>query len=693
MQTEDFLFEIGCEELPIAAVKRLSESLEKTFAASLEKHRLSYDRIQSFASPRRLAVVILRLALKQASFSTERIGPGVESAYAKDGSPSIAFLGFAKSCGVSIDRISTKETPRGKKLYCIVETSGQTAETLLPNLITEVVYRFSVGKTMRWGNFDYHFARPVHWVVAMLGRQVIPVKLFGICSADRTFGHRFHAPESFSIDAPASYAHLLLNQAFVVPNFDVRKKLIHQLAVKQAKKQGELWIDEVLLNEVTALVEWPVAYLGRFNPDFLNVPKEALIASMKIHQRCFPVVGQHGKLLPYFVIISNIDSKRPKTVIEGNNKVINARLADAAFFYQKDIQHTLESRVVKLESILFHEKLGSLWDRVKRLIKSAEYLANVLRQEKVVVDCVRRAALLSKSDLTSELVYEFSELQGMAGYYYARHDRESVHCAKAIRDQYKPICSGGMLPERIEGQILAIADKLDTLTSMIGLNQLPSGDKDPFALRRAAMGMIRIVIDAQLSFDLKSALNQAYQNFTLTLPNADTVNQIFEFILQRLKSWYADQGVSSKHFASVYAANTTDLVDFDRRLKAVLLFAQRPEANSLSSANKRVLNILKKQHKLLEQLTPVDTSLFEAEAEKSLWHHMQNKAKAVKAFVQQKEYTAAFNMLAELKAPVDTFFDHVLVMANDKKLKNNRLALLSQLRALFVKIADIAYLS
>jgi glycyl-tRNA synthetase beta chain len=452
-------------------------------------------------------------------------------------------------------------------------------------------------------------------------------------------------------------------------------------------------MDDALLDEVTSLVEWPVAYLGHFNDAFLKTPKEALIASMKVHQRCFPVVNNQGMLKPYFVIISNLDSKKPQTVIEGNARVINARLADAAFFYQQDIKQSLESRLSKLKVMTFQEKLGSMSDRVKRLEQCAEFLAKTLHEKVTSIKAIKRAAKLSKSDLASELVYEFPELQGTAGYYYAIHDQESTECAIAIRDHYKPCFSGDTLPDTMAGQILSMADKIDLLISIIGLNQIPTGDKDPFALRRAALGIIRISIEKGLSFDLLKVLEKASKSFHPALPNKKAVPQAFDFITQRLKAWYLDQGISPQQFMSVRAVNPTNLVDFDARLKAVATFVQIPEAKSLSIANKRVMNILKKQKINMSSRGMVDPKLFEVSAEKELWKCIKSKSTLVERLSKKYQYEEALTSLAELKTSIDCFFEDVFVMVKNKQIQKNRLTLLVELRKLLTMVADIAYLS
>lgn len=693
MQTKDFLFELGCEELPIASVKHLSDALKQAFEFHLKKYQLQYEKLQCFATPRRLGVLIHRLAIRQPSFKMERMGPSVKAAYSKDGSPSIAFLGFARSCQVSIDRISTKETSRGKKLYFFAEKEGELTEKILPELLEKLIKKLPLGKSMRWNDFEYAFARPVHWIVALFGQTILPLTLFGIKASNKTTGHRFHAPQSFVITEPKEYVEILSNKGFVIPTLKVRKNLIKKLIANAAKEQGSLLMDNALLDEVTSLVEWPVAYLGHFNEAFLKTPKEALIASMKVHQRCFPVVDDQGLLKPYFVIISNLDSKQPEKVIEGNARVINARLADATFFYQQDIKQSLESRLSKLKVMTFQEKLGSMFDRVKRLEQCAEFLAKALHKKTASIKCIKRAAKLSKSDLASELVYEFPELQGIAGYYYAIHDQESTECAIAIRDHYHPCFSGDTLPETAAGQIVSMADKIDLLISIIGLNQIPTGDKDPFALRRAALGLIRISIEKNLSFDLIKVLEKANKQFHAPLPNQKAVSQTFDFIIQRLKAWYLDQGISTQQFMSVHTVNPTRLVDFDARLKAVSTFVQIPEAESLSIANKRVMNILKKQKIKMTSRYVLDPKLFQENAEKELWKCIKNKKILVEKLSKKYQYKEALASLAELKAPIDCFFENVFVMAKDKRLQKNRLTVLVELRKLLTVVADIAYLS
>jgi len=690
MQTKDFLLEIGCEELPIAAVKSLSNALKNNIEEALNKADLSHGNIQTFATPRRLALLAHDLALQQTPRKIERIGPNIEAAYAKDGSFSIAFLGFARSCGVSTDEVQTKKTPRGKKLYCLVEKEGALTKDLLPELIKNAIKKLPIPKPMRWGNHDIAFVRPVHWILMLLGTDVVQAKILGKAASGKTYGHRFHHPMALVVQKPSEYSAILSSQGHVIPDFEARKNLIKKLAQHASEDYGNVVLDEALLDEVTSLVEWPVAHLGQFSIRFLKTPKEALISSMKKHQKCFPIINDKGELQPCFIMISNIESKHKESVINGNEKVINARLSDATFFFEQDLKQTLDDRLEKLKQVTFQEKLGSLHDRSKRLEKLAAHIAKKLKCKADIVKNCKRAALLCKCDLVSKLVYEFPELQGIAGYYYARGNKESKESMIAIREHYKPAFSGDDLPETIEGQIISLADKLDLLVGIIGINQLPTGDKDPFALRRAALGIVRILTEKNISIGLISILKQTEKNYS-SLPNKKAAEQTFDFILQRLKAFYLDQDMPVQIFMAVEAVKPTDLLDFVHRMLAVVEFTKLPEAADLSAANKRVFNILKKQKGKIKE--KVETKLFESNTEKQLWNLIQKHQKSISKLCKEHQYTESLRELAELKTPIDVFFDEVLVMAKNKKVRDNRLALLAKLRELFIQVADVALLS
>lgn len=684
--SKDFLFEIGCEEIPAHAQRSLSVALHDQFSQVLLENKLGFQEIKCFSTPRRLAVFISGLDIIQAPQTTERQGPALQDAYDKDGIPTLVCLGFAKSCGVSIDQLLVKETPKGKRLVCICEKPGQDTKTLLPEIITKIMTRLPIAKPMRWGNHSASFIRPVHWMVMLFGDEIIPAEVFGIKASRDTLGHRFHHPKPIRISKPADYAMLLYTQGFVVVDAEARKNLIRKAVNAAVLPNQKAVIDESLLEEVSGLVEWPVILKGAFDPAFLTVPKECLITSMQINQKCFPVVDQDNKLLPYFILVSNINSKNPEVVIKGNERVIRARLSDAAFFYQQDTQQRLDNRLLKLDRIVFQDQLGTMGDKTNRLEKLS---ASIAKKLNVDVATVKRAAALSKCDLISDMVLEFPNLQGTMGYYYALNDGESTACAETIRDQYYPKFSGDLLPETVAGCCLALADRIDTLVGVLGINKTPTGDKDPFALRRAAQGIFRILIEKKCDIDLLQLLEESKKLYG-TLPNKNVVKEAFDFIMTRLKSWYSERGVAIEIFESVLACEPTSPADFDQRIQAVIQFQTLPEAASLAAANKRVSNILKKQEK--PTTTKTNSALFEFDAEHVLSKKLTERSLLVDALYQNRDYEKALTELSTLKEPIDQFFDSVMIMVDDEKKKQNRLALLASIRALFTKVADISLL-
>ena len=541
---------------------------------------------------------------------------------------------------------------------------------------------------MRWGDHETRFIRPVQWVVMMLGSEHIAAEILGQKTSCETIGHRFHHPKKLLITRAKDYQTLLQTHGMVMVDFNQRRDRIKKLIQHTTGSAGEAVIEEDLLNEVTAMVEWPTALLGQFKPEFLALPPEVLITSMKTHQRCFPVY-KAGKIQPLFVLISNIESKNPQTVIEGNERVINARLADAAFFYNNDLSTPLEQRLQKLDGLVFQHTLGSMADKSKRIAKLAAYIS---KQLEAPTDQPKRAGLLSKCDLVSEMVYEFPSLQGTMGYYYALNDKEPDDIATAIKEQYLPRYSGDVLPQTTTACCVALADRLDTLMGILGINKIPSGDKDPFALRRSALGVLRILIEKNLNLDLLALLKQAHKNYAVDLPNKAVITQAFDFTMDRLRAWYLEKAVPPGVFAAVHACHPSAPLDFDQRIQAVQQFQQLPEADALAAANKRVSNLLKKQENTTNSLK-IDATLFESDAERHLASLLKTHAKTVDDLYKNADYTRALSELSTLKEPVDTFFDEVMVMVDDKKMRNNRLALLASLRKLFSQVADISLLS
>lgn len=690
MATQNFLFEIGCEELPPSMLNTLSNSLSQSIQIQLEKAELSFGTLHAFATPRRLAVLINSLSTEQPTRVFERQGPSVKAAFEKDGTPTLACLGFAQSYGVSTDQLQRKETKKGNFVYCCIEQPGQLTKELLPKIIQTAIKQLSIFKAMRWGVHTEPFIRPVHWTVMLFGKDVVPATIFGQMTSAETQGHYFHYPKRIAINQPHNYQRILLTRGMVIADFEKRLKKIRILIQEVATIKGQAIIDENLLKEVTGMVEWPVALLGRFKTEFLELPPEVLITAMKVHQRCFPIKDKKGSLLSYFILVSNIESKDPKYIIAGNERVINARLSDASFFYTNDLDVTLESRLPKLADVVFQHQLGTLADKAKRISKLAAFIAKQINIDELLV---HRGALLSKCDLVSKMVYEFPSLQGTMGYYYSLHDKESESLANAIREHHQPRFSGDALPKSLPGACISLADRLDTIIGIIGIYRLPTGEKDPFALRRSAVSVLRILIEKGFPLNLSKLLEEAKKNFTIQLPNKNVIAQSFKFIIERLRTWYLEKNVPPAVFMAVLSSQPAiQPLDFDRRIKAVQHFQTLPEAAALVATHKRVNNILKKQQPNWKKLKLINESLFDSDAEYILAKQLKVHAESVNNLCKKADYIKGLSELASLKEPVDTFFNEVMVMVNDKKKRENRLVLLVLLRQLFTQIADISLL-
>ena len=686
MQTRDLLFEIGCEELPAQPLLSLTQALEKGVAEQLTQHDLSFEEIKHYATPRRITLIIKGLALTQNPRLIERQGPSLEMAYDKSGTPTLACLGFAKSCGTSVDQLEVRESPKGSWIFCKVKQEGQKTAELLPEIINTSLKKLPLAKTMRWGSYETEFVRPVQWIVLLFGQELIHCTVLGKDSGRSTQGHRFHHPEQINLDSAQDYVETLRRHK-VIADFSERRAKIRQLIETAPLQQARALIDEDLLNEVTGLVEWPTLHIGHFDRRFLDIPQEVLICSMKTHQKTFPMVNQSGELQPYFVVISNIESKKPVAIVSGNERVINARLSDAEFFYKNDLKQNLESRLTTLNSLVFQKELGSMGEKAQRLSQNAEHIATLLKTDS---EAAKRAGLLAKADLVTEMVKEFPELQGIMGYYYARHDQESVECANAIKEHYQPRFAKDAVAESTTGAIVALADKLDTLVGTLGINKKPTGDKDPFGLRRAALGIIRTLIEKQLSLDLIDLLKMVEKSYKAKLVNKNVVNDAFDFILERLKPWCADQGFALEVFEAVRSKKPTNLLDFIKRLNAVKDFQQLPEAASLAAANKRVNNLLKKQES--QGKNQVAQSLLVDPAELALWEKINVIRDKINTLYEATQYKETLAELSKLKEVIDQFFEKVMIMIDDKKLRNNRLALLQELHTLFALVADLSVL-
>ena len=687
--TQDLLVEIGTEELPPKALEKLSEAFSSGICRGLEQANLPYTISQPFATPRRLAVHVKGVAVAQADQVIEKRGPALSAAYDGEGNPTKAALGFARSCGVDVDQLERMETDKGTWLVFRSTQSGQSTESLLTDIIESALAALPIPKRMRWSNLDYEFVRPIHWVVILFGHHAVETKILGVRSGRMTRGHRFHHPAPIELTSPEDYVKTLETKGHVIPVFATRREKVRVL-IEQAAEDigGTAIISELLLNEVTSLVEWPTGVMGSFDEKFLDVPAEALIAVMKDHQKYFHVVNAKNQLIPKFITISNIESQQPEVVKAGNERVLKPRFSDAEFFWQQDRARSLESRLDQLKAVVFQNKLGSLYDKSKRVATVAGRIATELGHNELQGI---RAAQLSKCDLLTDMVGEFPELQGIMGEYYARHDGETDDVAIAQREQYMPRFWGDGLPETPLGQAVSIADKLDTLVGIFGIGQLPTGDKDPFGLRRAAIGVLRTMIECNLSLDLQQLLHLAkemYSEGVLTQTDADT--HVFDFILERMKSYYQDKGIRYDSVEAVLVCRPNSPLDADKRIHSVETFRQLSEAESLASANKRIHNILKKTEETYPE-QPDPTHFNQAE-ERQLYDQVQNLQQTMTPMLENKDYASALQQLATLREAVDNFFDHVMVMDEDNTIRTNRLAFLQMIRHLFLQVADISKL-
>lgn len=690
MKQDDFLVEIHTEELPPKALKKMAEAFHQQIIERLQKAGLAFSSSKLFATPRRLAVFVEKLQAAQPDQQVEKRGPALAAAFDVSGKPTPACQGFARSCGVTPDVLITLKTPQGEWVGYHQQVQGKHAVELLPAIVKEAIDALPVPKRMRWSDKETQFSRPVHTVVMLYGDQIVEADILGCQSGRVTHGHRFMAPAAITIPCASAYESLLETQGYVIADVTKRREKVAALAIEAVKavdKNAHPHMIDALLDEVAGLVEWPVALCGKFDAAFLQVPKEVLISSMQDHQRYFPVLDTKNNLLPYFIATSNIQSHDPARVIHGNERVLRARLSDAAFFFEADKKISLVSRLDRLKGIVFQAKLGTLHDRAERLASLASFLAAKLDANAAQAE---RAGRLAKVDLVTDMVGEFPELQGVMGEYYAKHDGESVEIAVALREQYLPRFAGDMLPQTSVGQALALADRLDALVGTFGINQIPTGDKDPYGLRRAALGVLRILIEQKIDLDLQEAVAYALSTYQVTLENKETNAQVLQFMLERLRAWYQDQGVTADVFASVAALGISNPLDIDRRIKAVQAFRLLAEAEALSVANKRVSNILSKSTNCDD--SQVDVALFENDAEKELAAQIEMKAGQIVTLSAEGHYERVLKELADLRKPVDDFFDHVMVMTDDMPRRENRLRLLSRLRALFLRVADIALL-
>jgi len=687
MTTETLLIELGTEELPPKSLKTLATAFYDGIKSQLDANDLTYSSIKWFATPRRLAVQVTELIDKQADKVVEKRGPATNVAFDEQGQASKAAQGWARSNGITVEQAERLITPKGEWLLYKATVAGKAIGELVPDMVTTALSKLPIAKPMRWGAERIQFIRPVHTLTLMYGAEIIKGAALGVSSSNQVQGHRFHHEGLVTLNHANDYQ-AELAKAFVEVDYQARQdKIIAQVKQVATDISAVALIDEDLLEEVTSLVEWPVTLVGTFDKDFLNVPAEPLIYSMKDHQKYFPVTDNNGELVNKFIFVTNIESKDPSQVVFGNEKVIRPRLADAEFFFKTDQKQTLESRLSTLESVLFQKQLGTLKAKSMRIADLSKVIAKQLSENS---DDAYRAGLLSKTDLMTDMVLEFPQVQGTMGKYYAINDGENAAIAQALEDQYRPRFAGDNLPEGNIGCAVAISDKIDTLVGIFGINQPPKGDKDPFALRRAAIGVIRIIIEKQLDLDLLYLISKSIELFGDKLVNENTAESVFDFIMGRFRAFYQEQGIAVDVIQAVLAKKPSSPLDFDKRIKAVSYFGELPEAETLAAANKRVGNILAKfDGQLYESFKG---ELATEQAEKDLAETFQKISLVVAPLITDKNYQAALTELAQLRTPIDTFFDSVMVMSDDEAVKINRLTLLNEIRNSFFAIADISLL-
>ena len=688
----DFLVEIGTEELPPKALRNLMDAFAGAMAEGLTRNRLSHAGVSGYASPRRLAVMVSHLAFAQDDRETLKKGPPVSIAIGDDGKPTKTGLAFAKKCGVDFSALDRQLNRNGEWLSYNAIEKGQTAAALLPEIVTQALNALPIPRRMRWGDRDTEFVRPVHWLLMLHGRNTVPGSVLGVQSGNLSRGHRFQAPGDIRISEPGKYLALLERKGFVIADFDARRKKIVEGVEEEANKvNGTAVTDAALYDEVTALTEWPVAMTGKFDESFLELPKEVIVATLTGQQRYFPVVNAKGNLLPAFITVANLASKQPDKVLNGNERVIQPRLADAAFFWATDRQAPLGQRVDDLANVVYQKGLGSMHDKCIRIAALATLIAKQLHMDP---ETVTRAAVLAKCDLLTGMVGEFPELQGIMGRYYAESGGEDAAVATAIGEQYLPRFAGDYLPTSEAGQVLAVADKLDTLAGIFVLGQKPSGNRDPFGLRRAALGVIRILIEKSLDIDFLEAIKAAILQQPAAGADVDAVrDELHDFVVDRLRRYYLDQdaGITIEMFEAVRAKRPASMSDFDERLKAVAAFSRLEPAASLAAAVKRTANILRQAE--YDEGGKLDAGLLGEAAEKALYEALKGAEQDVRPLLEKRAYTEALMELSSLRKPVDTFFDEVMVMTDDEGVRQNRLALLSELRAMFLNIADVSRLT
>ena len=688
MRTDNLLIEIGTEELPPKSLAKLALAFRDNIQTAFTDNDLTFNQVNWYASPRRLAVIVEGLSEFQADKHVEKRGPAVSAAFGEDGEPTKAAQGWARSNGIEVSQAERLKTDKGEWLLFQAQVKGQAISQLLAEMVEKALKGLPIPKPMRWGAKSTQFIRPIHTITMLYGSELIQGKVLDVSSARLVKGHRFHSDAPFELDNANNYLDKL-QQHFVIADHGHRKAMILEQIQDLAKKENAVAdIDEDLLEEVTSLVEWPVALVANFEESFLAVPKEALIYTMKDDQKYFPLLDTNGQLKSRFIFITNIESKDPQTIISGNEKVIRPRLADAEFFFNTDKKQTLESRLESLKTVLFQKQLGTVYEKSERIASMAKSIATMLGADQ---EAAYRAGLLCKTDLMTNMVMEFPDVQGVMGMHYARVDGEAEAVALAQNEQYMPRFAGDNLPTSDVSMCVALADKIDTLVGIFGIGQTPKGDKDPFALRRASIGVLRIIVEKSLPLDLVDLVDASIVTFGDKIKTDELQTKVVDFVLARFKAWYAEQGIATGVVQAVAANRPTRPADFAARVEAVKSFNTLESAEALAAANKRVANILAK-NVFTEELS-LNKALLQEPAEIALASSLESVEARIQPMLDQSDYTSALVVLAELRQPIDAFFENVMVMAEDESIKRNRLTLLSRLRGLFLCCADISVLN
>ncbi|MGB3725673.1 MAG: glycine--tRNA ligase subunit beta [Glaciecola sp.] len=688
------LVELGTEELPPKSLKKLSDSFTKGLAQELDKLGFAYEKVDSFGAPRRLAVAFIQCQRTQQDKQVDKRGPAVSVAFNEAGEPTPAALGWARGNGISIDQAQRLKTDKGEWLLHQAIVPGQTLDSQLQGALERTIKQLPIPKPMRWGSSNSEFIRPVHTLTVMYGSEIIPLELLGLRASNEVSGHRFHGNARVTLDHADNYAKLMSSQ-YVLVDYQSRMQAIESQLIAQSRALGlQADYNNDLLEEISSLVEWPVVLQATFEDAFLDVPKEALIYTMKDDQKYVPMLDSNGELSSTFLFVTNIESKDPQQIIEGNEKVIRPRLSDAKFFFETDKKTTLASKADKLSTVLFQKELGTVAEKTERVSAVTQIIGQLINASAQDLADAQRAAVLAKADLVSNMVMEFPSVQGVMGAHYARHDGENEAVALAIKEQYLPRFAGDELPQTHAGMLVSLAEKLDTLVGIFGINKLPKGDKDPFALRRSAIGILRILVSFNVNVSLTNIIAQVAALFGNKLSNKNVESQVVEFLLDRLKPFYADKNISGDVVTAVLACETQQsLSDINQRVLAVAEFATSASAESLVKANKRVSNILAKNDISLDNLTNIDASLFTQDEEHALFSSYETVAAAIPSLASENNYAGVLSQLSSMKDALDAFFDQVMIMADDDAVKANRIALVSHVRKQFLSVADISVLN